>query len=213
MSEPNPNIFNAILTGKNVDAKKFVQDALDAGENPHEIITNSMIPAMDEAGKRFEEHKFFVPQLMIAARAMKEALAVLAPLLAASGAEPIGTVVIGTVMGDMHDIGKNLVASMLEGAGFRVVDLGVNVAPDKFLKALQENNAEILCMSALLTTTMPAMKKTIEALDAAEIRGSVQVMIGGAPVTQAYADEIGADGYSDNANSAVVLARKLVSRA
>ncbi|MDO4629289.1 MAG: corrinoid protein [Planctomycetia bacterium] len=213
MSEPNPNIFNAILTGKNVDAKKFVQDALDAGENPHEIITNSMITAMDEAGKRFEEHKFFVPQLMIAARAMKESLAILSPLLAASGAEPIGTVVIGTVMGDMHDIGKNLVASMLEGAGFRVVDLGVNVAPDKFLKALQENNAEILCMSALLTTTMPAMKKTIEALDAAEMRNSIQVMIGGAPVTQAYADEIGADGYSDNANSAVVLARKLISRA
>jgi len=212
VAEMNTDIFNAILTGKNTDAPKFVQAALESGASPHDIIMDSMIPAMDEAGRRFEEHKFFVPQLMIAARAMKESLAILSPLLAASGSEPMGKVVIGTVMGDMHDIGKNLVASMLEGAGFKVFDLGVNVAPDKFLKALQENEAEILCMSALLTTTMPAMRKTIETLINAGIRDSVLVMIGGAPVTQAYADEIGADGYSSNANAAVTLARQLISK-
>lgn len=211
MAEMNSEIFNAILSGKNVDAKKFVQDALDAGVSPHDIIADSMIPAMDEAGRRFEAHQFFVPQLMIAARAMKESLALLSPLLAASGTEPMGKIVIGTVMGDMHDIGKNLVASMLEGAGFQVIDLGTNVAPEKFLKALQDNQADILCMSALLTTTMPAMKKTIEALETAGMRDSVRVMIGGAPVTQAYADEIGANGYSDNANAAVALARKLMA--
>lgn len=207
----NQNLFNAILTGKNLDAKRFVQESLDAGISPQEIIMDSMIPAMDEAGRRFEAHQFFVPQLMIAARAMKEALAILSPLLAATGTEPVAKVVIGTVMGDMHDIGKNLVASMLEGAGFKVIDLGVNVAPEKFLNALRENQAEILCMSALLTTTMPAMRKTIEALNSAEMRDSVKVMIGGAPVTQAYADEIGADGYSANANAAVALARRLMT--
>lgn len=212
MAEPNSDIFNAILTGKNIDAKNFVQAALDAGAQPQEIIMDSMIPAMDEAGRRFEAHQFFVPQLMIAARAMKEALAILSPLLAASGTEPIAKVVIGTVMGDMHDIGKNLVASMLEGAGFQVFDLGVNVPPEKFINELKEKQAEILCMSALLTTTMPAMRKTIEALDAAGMRDSVRVMIGGAPVTQAYADEIGADGYSSNANAAVTLARNLISK-
>lgn len=212
MPERNEALFNAILTGKNVDAKRLVQEALDSGATPQDLIADSMIPAMDEAGARFEAHKFFVPQLMIAARAMKESLAVLSPLLAATGAEPIGKVVIGTVMGDMHDIGKNLVASMLEGAGFQVIDLGTNVTPEKFVKALQDNQAEILSMSALLTTTMPAMRKTIEALIAANMRDSVRVMIGGAPVTQSYADEIGADGYSDNANAAVTLARKLITQ-
>lgn len=210
MTETDTRLFNAILTGNAPAAKQLAQEALDAQGDPQKIIMEAMIPAMDEAGARFEAHKFFVPQLMIAARAMKEALAVLAPVLAAGGAEPIGKVVIGTVMGDMHDIGKNLVASMLEGAGFKVFDLGVNVSPEKFLNALNENSAEILSMSALLTTTMPAMRKTIEALTAAGMRDSVKVMIGGAPVTQAYADEIGADGYSDNANAAVALARHLI---
>ncbi len=211
MTETETKLFNAILTGNAPAAKQGAQAALDEQGEPQQIIQEAMIPAMDEAGRRFETHKFFVPQLMIAARAMKEALAVLAPTLAAGGAEPIGKVVIGTVMGDMHDIGKNLVASMLEGAGFRVIDLGVNVSPEKFLKALQENDAEILCMSALLTTTMPAMRKTIESLTAAGMRDTTKVMIGGAPVTQAYADEIGADGYSDNANAAVTLARRLIA--
>ncbi|MDO4574927.1 MAG: corrinoid protein [Planctomycetia bacterium] len=202
-------LFNAILIGNAPAAKAAVQEGLDAGVPPQELILREMVPAMDEAGRKFEANEFFVPQLMIAARAMKEALAILSPLLAASGAEPIGTVVIGTVMGDMHDIGKNLVASMLEGAGFKIIDLGVNVSPDKFVKALVDNDATILCMSALLTTTMPAMRKTIEAVTAAGLREKISVMIGGAPVTQSYADEIGADGYSDNANAAVTLARKL----
>ena len=202
-------LYDAILMGNAPNAKAAAQECIDAGETPQAMISEQMIPAMDEAGKRFEAGKYFVPQLLIAARAMKEALGVIAPMMASSGAEPIGTVVIGTVMGDMHDIGKNLVASMLEGAGFKVIDLGVNVSPDKFVQTLQANNAHFLCMSALLTTTMPAMQKTILALQTAGMRDQVKVMIGGAPVTQAFADEIGADGYSENASAAVALARRL----
>ena len=203
-------LYEAILRGDAATAKTEAQACLTAGELPQTIISERMIPAMDEAGRRFEAGTFFVPQLLIAARAMKMALEVLAPEMSASGTEPLGTVVVGTVQGDMHDIGKNLVASMLEGAGFRVVDLGVNVSPERFIQALQENQASILGMSALLTTTMPAMRQTIQALDAAKLREKTRVMIGGAPVTEAFANEIGADGYSDNASAAVTLARKLV---
>lgn len=207
----SPKLFDAVLTGNAPLAKKLAEEGIAAGRDPEELILQEMVPAMDEAGRRFEANEFFVPQLLIAARAMKEALGVIAPLLAESGAEPLGTVVIGTVMGDMHDIGKNLVASMLEGAGFKVVDLGVNVSPEKFVHAVEEHDASILSMSALLTTTMPAMRKTIESLCSAGLRNRVKVMIGGAPVTQAYADEIEADGYSDNASAAVTLARKLLN--
>jgi 5-methyltetrahydrofolate--homocysteine methyltransferase len=170
-----------------------------------------MIPAMDEVGRLFEENEYFVPELLIAARAMKGGLDILRPLLAATGAEPIARVVIGTVRGDLHDIGKNLVAAMLEGGGFEVIDLGVDVSPERFASAVKEHHAQIVAMSALLTTTMPGMKAIIEALRAEGVRDSVKIMIGGAPVTQRYADEIGADAFSDNASGAVRTARSLVS--
>jgi methylmalonyl-CoA mutase cobalamin-binding domain/chain len=168
-----------------------------------------MIPAMDEVGKRFECNEYFVPELLIAARAMKTSLELITPLLAEAGAEPVGRVVIGTVQGDLHDIGKNLVASMLEGGGFQVVDLGVDVPPERFVEAAKEKDGTIVALSSLLTTTMTMMKHVIEALEKAGLRSKTKVMIGGAPITQQYADEIGADGFSDNASAAVALARKL----
>ena len=210
MSDP-AELYDAILTGDAKKAKEVTQAALDAKADPIEVVQKYMIPAMDEVGKRFECNEYFVPELLIAARAMKTSMELLAPQLAAAGAEPAGRVVIGTVQGDLHDIGKNLVASMLEGGGFEVVDLGVDVAPEKFVEAAEEKEGSIVAMSALLTTTMTTMKNTIEALDKAGVRGQVKVMIGGAPITQQYADEIGADGYSDNASAAVSVARQLAS--
>jgi methylmalonyl-CoA mutase cobalamin-binding domain/chain len=168
-----------------------------------------MIPAMDEVGKRFECNEYFVPELLIAARAMKTSLEIITPHLADAGAQPAGRVVIGTVQGDLHDIGKNLVASMLEGGGFQVVDLGVDVSPDRFVEAAKEKDGTIVALSALLTTTMTTMRRVVESLEKAGIRNKTKVIIGGAPITQQYADEIGADGYSDNASAAVALARKL----
>jgi 5-methyltetrahydrofolate--homocysteine methyltransferase len=166
---------------------------------------------MDEVGKRFECEEYFVPELLLSARAMKAALEPLRPLLAAAGAEPVGRVAIGTVKGDLHDIGKNLVASMLEGGGFEVIDLGTDVGPDKFVDAIQNRKANIVCLSALLTVTMPSMRTTIEALKTAGVRDKVKVMIGGAPVTEQFAREIGADAFGENAGSAVQIARKLVA--
>jgi 5-methyltetrahydrofolate--homocysteine methyltransferase len=165
---------------------------------------------MSEVGRRYECEEYFVPELLLAARAMKGSLELIRPLLAARGDEPAGRVVIGTVKGDLHDIGKNLVASLLEGGGFEVVDLGSDVSPEKFVQAVKDRNANIVCLSALLTVTMPAMKTTMEALKNAGVRDRIKVMIGGAPVTQQYADEIGADGYGENASVAVNLARRLV---
>jgi 5-methyltetrahydrofolate--homocysteine methyltransferase len=202
-------LYDAILEGDARTARSMAQQALSEGVDPQALLDRYMIPAMDEVGRRFEANEYFVPELLIAARAMKSALELIRPRLAESGAEPVGRVVIGTVRGDLHDIGKNLVAAMLEGGGFQVIDLGVDVAPEKFIAAVREANAEIIAMSALLTTTMPGMKTTIEAIQAAGIRDQVKVMIGGAPVTQRYADEIGADGFSDNASGAVRLARRL----
>jgi len=169
-----------------------------------------MIPAMDEVGRRFESEEYFVPELLLSGRAMKAALEHLRPLLAASGAQPAGRVVIGTVKGDLHDIGKNLVAAMLEGGGFEVTDLGADVPPERFIKAVLEKGADLVCLSALLTVTMPAIKTTIEAFRKAGIRERVRIMIGGAPVTPQYAREIGAGGYSENASSAVATARQLL---
>jgi 5-methyltetrahydrofolate--homocysteine methyltransferase len=166
-----------------------------------------MIPAMNEVGRRFESNEYFVPELLISARAMKASLELLRPLLAARGDEPLGRVAVGTVKGDLHDIGKNLVVAMLEGGGFEVVDLGVNVAPEKFIAAIQEKKVNVVAMSALLTTTMPAMKTTIDALKQNGVRDKVKVLVGGAPVTKKFAEEIGADGYSDNAVGAVALAK------
>ncbi|MEN6451454.1 MAG: corrinoid protein [Thermoguttaceae bacterium] len=203
-------LYDAILTGNAKKAEEVTKAALAAKVDPSELVRKYMIPAMDEVGKRFECNEYFVPELLISARAMKTSLEIITPLLAAAGAEPVGRVVIGTVQGDLHDIGKNLVASMLEGGGFQVVDLGVDVPPERFVEAAKEKDGTIVALSALLTTTMSMMKNVIEALEKAGLRNRTKVMIGGAPITQQYADEIGADGYSDNASAAVALARKLV---
>jgi corrinoid protein of di/trimethylamine methyltransferase len=202
-------LYDAILTGNAKKAEEVTKAALEEKTDPTELLAKYMIPAMDEVGKRFECNEYFVPELLIAARAMKTAMALMAPALSEAGAKAAGRVVIGTVQGDLHDIGKNLVASMLEGAGFEVVDLGVDVSPDKFIEAAREQDGSLVALSALLTTTMTQMKAVVEKLEAAGVRHKFKVMIGGAPITQQYADEIGADGYSDNASAAVALARKL----
>jgi corrinoid protein of di/trimethylamine methyltransferase len=208
---PDPQeLYDAILTGDAKKAEAVSKGAIAAGLDANELVQKYMIPAMDEVGRRFECNEYFVPELLIAARAMKTSLALLTPHLVGAGATPKGRVVIGTVQGDLHDIGKNLVASMLEGGGFQVTDLGVDVSPEKFVEAAQGKDGAIVALSALLTTTMTMMKAVIEALQKAGIRDKTKVMIGGAPITQAYADEIGADGYSDNASAAVALARRLV---
>ncbi len=206
------SIKEAVISGNKAGAAAGVQQALTEGMEPARILNEGLIPAMAEVGLRFENGEYFVPEMLIAARAMQAGLDLLKPLLAQSGAQPVGTVAIGTVKGDLHDIGKNLVAIMLEGAGFAIKDLGVNAAPEKFVQAVQEG-ADIVAMSALLTTTMPSMKTTLEALKTAGLRDKVKVMIGGAPVTQAYADEIGADGYSPDASSATRLAKSLLGAA
>jgi corrinoid protein of di/trimethylamine methyltransferase len=204
-------LTDAILNGDAKGSVAIVKEALDERVDPQELVSKYMIPAMDEMGRRFETGDCFVPELLISARAMKSALALIRPLLAAQGAEPLGRVAIGTVKGDLHDIGKNLVASLLEGAGFAVADLGVDVPPEKFIAEIREKKTQLVALSALLTTTMPNMKTIIEELSKAGVREQVKVMVGGAPVTQRFADEIGADGYSDNANGAVNLARRLVT--
>jgi corrinoid protein of di/trimethylamine methyltransferase len=203
-------LYDAILEGDQGTAISVAQAAIDAGTDPEELVHKYMIPAMDEVGRRFEANEYFVPELLIAARAMKGALELIKPLLVAKGAESAGRVAIGTVKGDLHDIGKNLVAAMMEGGGFDIIDLGVDVSPEQFIEAVQSEGANVICLSALLTTTMPSMKTTIDALDEAGIRDQVKVLIGGAPVTQQYADEIGADGYGDNASVAVTRARELL---
>ena len=203
-------LYEAIVAGKLEPAVEITRQAIAEGVAPQMIINNYMIKAMGEVGQRFQDGKAFVPQLLMAGRAMKGALELLKPLLAGSASTTIGKIVIGTVKGDLHDIGKNLVASMLEGCGFEVINIGIDVTCDKFVEAVKENHADILCMSALLTTTMTYMKEVIQALEEAGIRNQVKVMIGGAPVSQGVADEIGADGYSDNANTAVAVAKELI---
>ena len=203
------DLYDAIVNGKAPAAAEAARKALEGGADALGLVQGHMVPAMDEVGRRFECEDYFVPELLLAARAMKAALALIQPLLASSGAEPAGRVVIGTVKGDLHDIGKNIVASMLEGGGFEITDLGADVAPEKFVDAVRANRANLVCLSALLTVTMSSMKTTIEALSAAGLRGQAKIMVGGAPVTQRYADEIGADGYGENAAVAVALARKL----
>ena len=203
-------LYEAIVAGKLEPAVEITRQAIAEGVAPQMIINNYMIKAMGEVGQRFQDGKAFVPQLLMAGRAMKGALELLKPLLTGSASTTIGKIVIGTVKGDLHDIGKNLVASMLEGCGFAVINIGIDVTCDKFVEAVKENHADILCMSALLTTTMTYMKEVIQALEEAGIRNQVKVMIGGAPVSQGFADEIGADGYSDNANTAVAVAKELI---
>ena len=206
-------LFDAIVEGKADLAKSLVEEELKVGTDPTALISGTMIPAMDEVGKLFEQEEYFVPELLLAGRAMKAAMEPLRPLLTASGAKPVGVVVAGTVKGDLHDIGKNLVVSMLEGAGFQVVDAGVDVSPQQFVAAIREHNAGIVCLSALLTVTMTAMKSTVEAIKDAGLRKSVKILVGGAPLNEKYAHEIGADGYGASATEAVALARRQVGLA
>ena len=211
MDEILKNLFDAILDGDVESAKSNVQKALDAQLNPTIILNEGMIAAMREVGCRFEAGEYFVPEMLIAARAMQSGMAILKPHLQQADVKSNGKVLIGTVKGDLHDIGKNLVVLMLEGAGFEVKDLGVDVPVEKFIQAAQGEKPDIVAMSALLTTTMQMMKQTIEAFSTAGLRNKVKIMIGGAPVTEAFASEIGADGFSLDASRAVATAKALVS--
>jgi 5-methyltetrahydrofolate--homocysteine methyltransferase len=201
----------AIIDGDAPTARTITEQALASGMDALELVQQHMVPAMNEVGRRFECSEYFVPELLLSARAMKSALELIRPRLAAGDLPSAGRVVIGTVKGDLHDIGKNLVAAMLEGGGYDVIDLGVNVAPEQFVAAVQEKQPQVVALSALLTTTLPAMKTTIDALEQAGLRDKVKVLIGGAPVTQHYADEIGADGYSETAANASILVRSVLA--
>ena len=204
-------IADFLKAGNAPKVKDLVQAAIDEGVDPTDILNDALITGMGEIGVLFKNNEVYVPEVLIAARAMKAGLTLLKPLLVEKDVKPVGKVVIGTVKGDLHDIGKNLVSMMLEGAGFQVIDLGIDVPADKFVSAAKENHADCVAMSALLTTTMPAMKDTIEAFKAAGFRDQVKIMVGGAPVTQSFADEIGADGYAPDAASAAELAKELIS--
>jgi len=204
-------LHEAVLNGNAKAAKAVTEAALAQGAAPLTLVQEYMMPAMSEVGRRFECNEYFVPELLLAARAMKAALELIRPLLIASGAQPVARVALGTVKGDLHDIGKNLVAAMLEGGGYEVIDLGVNVEPEKFIAAVKEKGANIVAMSALLTTTMPSMKTTVDAIKQAGVRDQVKILVGGAPVTQKYADEIGADGYSESAAGIVAIAKQALN--
>lgn len=206
-------LTNAIVAGNLNVAVQMSQQAVDAGVDPKTIISDYLIKGMETIGARFGEGKAFVPNLLMSARAMKGCLDLLKPLMQGETGITCGKIVIGTVKGDLHDIGKNLVASMFEGSGFELVNLGINVEADKFVQAIKDNNADILALSALLTTTMGYMKDVIEAVEAAGLRGKVKIMVGGAPVNAEFAKQIGADIYTDDANEAVIAAKRLVGKA
>ncbi|NLY29897.1 MAG: cobalamin-binding protein [Firmicutes bacterium] len=207
-------LADALVAGNANKVKELTEKALADGMSAGQIIKEGLIPGMAVVGERFKKNEIYVPEVLIAARAMQAGLGIVKPLLTeAEAAERLGTVCIGTVKGDLHDIGKNLVAMMLEGAGFEVIDLGVDVAPEKFVEAVKEHNANYVALSALLTTTMVNMKETIQALTDAGLRDSVKVLVGGAPVTQAFADDIGADGYAPDSGTAVDVAKKLIGAA
>ncbi|GAB4440592.1 MAG: corrinoid protein [Anaerolineae bacterium] len=206
-------IYDAVLRGDAKTAATATQSAVDAGIPASDILHKACIPAMTEVGRLFENGEKFVPEMLIAARAMQKSLEILKPLLVDSGVETLGKVVIGTVAGDLHDIGKNLVGMMLEGAGFEIIDLGTDVSPEKFVAAVQEHQPDLLGMSALLTTTMASIGRTIEALKAAGLREQVKVIVGGAPLTQDFADKVGADGFAADAGSASRMARALLGAA
>jgi 5-methyltetrahydrofolate--homocysteine methyltransferase len=205
-------LYDNTLVGNAPEVKDLTNQGLADGIEPEKMLYEALIPSLEEVGARFERGDFFVPEMLIAARAMQGALDILRPLLAETGAQTIGTYVMGTVKGDVHDIGKNLVNIMLEGAGFEVFDLGVNVAPETFVEKVQEHRPDIVGFSAFLTTTMPMFKANINALEKAGIREDVIVMVGGAPVTQEYADMVGADGYAADASTAVRLAKDLIQK-
>ncbi|QQE12025.1 corrinoid protein [Planctomycetota bacterium] len=202
------DLTEAIKTGNRTQATSLTQEALDADLTPQSIL-DAMVVGMDEIGDKFKRNEVFVPEMLIAARAMNESMAILEPSLVKSGYKPLATAVIGTVQGDLHDIGKNLVSMMWKGSALNVIDLGTNVTPDKFVAAIKEHDAKLVGLSALLTTTMPSMKATVEAIKSEEL-SDVKILIGGAPVTQSFADQIGADGYSPDAASAVDSAHQLL---
>ena len=204
-------IYQDVVDGKNIEVEAGVTEALGQGIEADEILKKGLIPAMSEVGRRFEEGEYYVPEMLISARAMKAGLAILKPRLIEGGVESAGKLAIGTVQGDLHDIGKNLVAMMLEGAGYEVSDLGVDVKPDQFVQAVRDG-VQIIGMSALLTTTMISMETTIKALEDANVRENVRVIVGGAPVTEQYAQQIGADGFATDASSATRLVNDLIQR-
>jgi len=211
MTENLTNLYNCILEGNIDGVGQNVRAALDDGIEPGEILSKGMIAAMQEVGRLYEEGDCFVPEMLVAARAMQAGLALLKPHLLNTNVQAMGKVAVGTVKGDLHDIGKNLVGLMLEGAGFEVINLGVDVTPETFVNSVKADAPDIIAMSALLTTTMPSMDATIAALEAAGVRKQVKVMIGGAPVTEEYARKIGADGFADDASRAVAVARTLMT--
>ena len=210
MTEVISNIYTAILHGDGSVVPEYVQSAIDEGIKPATILNEGMVKAMDEVGRLFDIGDYFIPDMLVAARAMQEGLKILRPVLVKAGVKSTGKVIIGTVKGDLHDIGKNLVGMMLEGAAFEVVDLGVDVSPEAFVEALERTKAPILGMSALLTTTMGNMKTVIKAIEAAGLRDKVKIIVGGAPLSQEFSKNIGADGYSSDANHAVTLIKSLL---
>ncbi len=212
MNDTLNTLFNAIISGDGAEVQNYVKLSLDEKQEPTIILNEGMIAAMREVGKRFEAGDFFVPEMLLSARAMQAGMAVLKPSLQQSNVQSTGKVVIGTVKGDLHDIGKNLVALMLEGAGFEIRDLGIDVAAEDFIAALRAESADILALSALLTTTLPSMKQTIKAVEEAGLRDQVRIIVGGAPVTEVYAQQIGADGYSPDASRAVSVAEALMRK-
>jgi methylmalonyl-CoA mutase cobalamin-binding domain/chain len=205
-------LYDDTLVGNAPRVRELVEQGLEDGLEPEKMLYDALIPSLEEVGARFERGDYFVPEMLIAARAMQGALDILRPLLALTGAKPVGTFLMGTVKGDVHDIGKNLCNIMLEGAGFTVIDLGVNVPPEKFVEQIEEHDPDVVGFSAFLTTTMPMFKANINALQKAGVRDKVMVMVGGAPVTQEYADAVGADGYAPDASTAVKRAKDLVER-
>ena len=205
-------LYDHTLVGNKPEVVRLTEEGIETGLAPEVMLFDALIPALEEVGARFERGDFFVPEMLIAGRAMTGALDLLRPLLAATDAEPLGTFLMGTVKGDVHDIGKNLVDIMLEGAGFNVVDLGVQVAPDAFIEAIHEHKPDIVGFSAFLTTTMPMFKANIEAIEKAGLRDEVIIMVGGAPVTQEYAERVGADAYAPDAASATKRAKELLEQ-
>lgn len=206
-------LYEAVAAGRIEETAMLTRQALNGSSAPGAILNNALIPAMAEVGARFDRNEYYIPDMLIAAEAMKVAMGILQPFMGGTGVDPVGSVAIGTIKGDLHDIGKNLVAAMLEGNGFRVFNLGMNVAPGQFVCAVKEHGVDLIAISALLTTTMTNMKEVIDLLDREGLRERVKVIIGGAPVTPEYAKKIGADGFSDNANGAVTLAKQLIGAA
>ena len=209
--EVRQGLFEQTVSGQGTKVKQLTEEALSLGMDPEELLSVTLIPALQEVGRRFECGDYFVPEMLVAAKAAQQALNVLRPVLAEGNRKPAGTVLMMTVKGDLHDIGKNLVNIMLEGAGIQVIDLGVNVTPDKMIAAIRQHHPQVVGFSALLTTTMPMFQTNIEALARAGLREQVKIMVGGAPVTQEYADRVGADGYAPDAGAAVRLAQRLLA--